>query len=93
MSDSFTFEGRIYAHATLTAQPGKHGGRPSIEVRWFNEDRLVSVQTKSGLVTKTPFYLASSTSGTALGQGTCRVELHVNGKLLASKQFEVTSTQ
>lgn len=89
ISNAFTFEGRVYAHATLTAEPGRHGGRPELEVRWFNADRLVSRQSKRMLVTKSPFYLASSTSGTALGPGICRVELHVNGKLIATREFEV----
>lgn len=91
VSDSFNFEGRIYAQATLASRPGTYGGRPLFEVKWFNGDRLVSVQRAEYAVNKTPYYLVSSTSGTSVGAGKCHVELHANGKLLATRAFSVTS--
>lgn len=90
ISDAFTFEGRIYAHATLTSQPGVHGGQPSVEVRWFNGERLVSVQKAQPQVNKSPYYMVSSTSGTTLGTGQARVEFSANGKLMATKAFVVS---
>ena len=90
ISDVFTYEGRIYVHATLTSQPGTHGGRQAFEVKWINENNTASVQKADYTVNKTPFYLASSTSGTALGAGKCRVEVYAGGRLLASKEFVVT---
>lgn len=90
ISDAFTFEGRIYAHATLNSQPGVHGGQPVVEVRWFTGERLVSVQKAQPLVNKSPYYMVSSTSGTALGTGKARVEFFANGKLMATKTFVVS---
>lgn len=90
ISDAFTYEGRIYVHATLTSQPGTHGGRQAFEVKWINENNTASVQKADYTVNKTPFYLASSTSGTTLGACKCRVEVYAGGKLLASKEFVVT---
>lgn len=92
ISDAFTFEGRINAHATFTTLPGKHGGRPNIEFRWFNGERTVAVRNGTQLLARTPYYVANSLSGTALGDGNCRVELHVNGRLVASRNFQVSSS-
>ena len=90
IADAFTYEGRVYAHATFTSRPGTHSGQQEFEARWFNAGRLVSTQKAVYMVSKTPYYLASSTSGTALGAGRCRVEILAGGKLLASKEFVVT---
>ena len=90
ISDAFTYEGRIYAHTTLTSVPGAYGGRQLFEVTWFNGDNAVSVQKAEYAVNRSPFYLASSTSGTALGAGKCRVEVYAGGKLIASKSFVIT---
>ncbi len=90
LTDAFTFEGRIFAHATFVSRPDTHAGRQSIEVRWYNGDKIVSVQRAEQTVYKTPYYLVSSTSGTNLGAGKCRVDVLANGKLLASKGFQVT---
>ena len=90
IADDFTYEGRIYAHTTLTSVPGAYGGRQLFEVKWFNGDNAVSVQKAEYAVNKSPFYLASSTSGTALGAGKCRVEVYAGGKLIAVKNFVIT---
>ena len=90
ISNEFTYEGRVFAHATFSAPEGSHAGQPTVEVRWSNDDRLVSVQRAQPLVNKSPYYMASSTSGTALGVGKGRVEYAVNGTVVASKEFSVT---
>ncbi len=90
ITDAFTFEGRVFAHATLTARPGVHGGQPAVEVKWFNGDKLVSLQNAQPTVGKSPYYMVSSTSGTAVGAGKGRVEFFANGKLMATKEFQVT---
>lgn len=90
IGDTFTFEGRVFAHATFSARPNVHGGQPTVEVRWSNGDRVVSVQKAAPLVKKSPYYMVSSTSGTALGPGRCKVEYVVNGKTVAGKEFVVS---
>lgn len=90
ITDTFNFEGRIFVHATLSSKPGVHGGQPAFEVKWYSADKLVSIQKAQYMVGKSPYYLASSTSGMALGAGKARVELLANGVPLASKEFQVT---
>lgn len=90
ITDSFTFEGRIFAHITLTAPLGSNGGRPLFEVKWFSGDTMSSIQKANYTVTNTPYFLSSSVSGTVLGAGKRRVEVFANGKLLASKEFRVS---
>ena len=90
LTDAFTYEGRIFAHATFAARAGVHGGQPNVEVRWFNGDRVVSVQRAQPVVNKSPYYLVSSTSGTALGTGKCKVEYAVDVKVVAVKEFSVS---
>jgi len=93
ISDAFTFEGRIFMHATLTSPPGTQAGPQSFEVKWFNGQVAVAVQKAEDTVGKSPFYLASSTSGTAVGAGKGRVELYAGGKLLATKEFVVLESK
>ena len=90
ITDAFTYEGRVYAHATFISKAGTHGGQPSVEVRWSNGDRIVSVQKAQPVVAKSPYYMVSSTSGTALGAGKCKVEYVVNDKTVASREFTVS---
>lgn len=90
ITDNFNFEGRIFVHATFSSKPGVNGGQPLIEVKWYSGEKLVSVQKAQPMVGKSPYYLASSTSGTTLGIGRGRVELVANGALLGSKEFQVT---
>ncbi len=89
ISDNFSFEGRIFAHATLTSEPGSNGGHPSIEMRWYNGDKLVSVKKMEPTINTSPYYMVASTSGTAIGPGRAHVDLLANGKLMASKAFVV----
>jgi hypothetical protein len=91
ISDKFNFEGRIHAHITLTSPPGTQSGRQFFEIKWFHENILSSTQKAVYVVNKTPFYLSSSTSGTALGAGRCKVELWANGRILALHEFDVAS--
>ena len=89
ISDAFNFEGRIFMHATFRWELGKILGRQLVEVKWFNDDKLVSRQSKETNFEKSPFYLASSTSGTSLGAGKCRVELVVGDRMVGRKEFTV----
>lgn len=90
ITQAFTFEGRVYAHATFTAPPGSLAGPTPVEARWRNGGRLVSVQRAQLDVTRTPYYMVSSTSGTALGAGRCQVEFVANGQVVAVQAFDVT---
>jgi hypothetical protein len=93
ITDSFTFEGPIFVFAALTWDPNINGGRKVFEARWFNEDRLVSTQTSPTVRLKSPpYFVYFSTSGLALGAGNCHVEIYVDGVLLKSKQFAVSTT-
>lgn len=89
ITDNFNFEGRVFVHATFSSNPGVNGGLPLIEVKWYSGEKLISVQRAQPTVAKSPYYLASSTSGTALGIGRGKVELVANGVLLGSREFQV----
>jgi hypothetical protein len=89
ITNTFSQQGRIYAHATLTAPPGSVGGRPFFEVKWYNGSKLVSTQSAEYSIGKSPYYLSSSTSGTLFGTGPSGVSLYADGKFLASSAFEV----
>ena len=85
----FTYEGRVHAHATFSARPGVQGGTVQAEMRWFNGDRLVTSQQSRLLISRSPYYMASSTSGTTLGAGPGRVELWIDGRLRATQSLFV----
>lgn len=91
ITQAFTLEGRVYAHATFTAPPGSLAGPTPVEARWSNGGKLVSVQRAQLEVNRTPYYMVSSTSGTALGVGRCQVEFVANGQVVAVQTFEVAA--
>ena len=91
ISDTFTYEGQIYAHLTFRWQPvQQEGGEQSIEVRWFNGEREISRRTHNAIFGRPPYYVWFASSGTALGAGKCRVDAYANGKHVGSKSFVVT---
>lgn len=89
ITDTFTFEGRLFAHATLTAPPGSHCDETTFELKWYSGDRLIVIHKAKYVVSKSPYYLSASTSPTTLGAGIARVEVIADGKLLAGKRFRV----
>ncbi len=90
ITDSFTFEGLIYAYLTFLWDPGTTGGQQELEVKWYNGDRLISRRTQTVTLDKPPYYVWFQTRGTALGEGQCRVEVYANGIFLGSKSFTVS---
>lgn len=89
ITDSFTFEGKVYAYVALTWDPEKTGGQQEIEARWYNGDRLRSRRTHTATLNKSPHYVWFDTSGAALGTGNCRVEIYARDILLGTKSFTV----
>jgi len=89
ITDTFTLEGRLFAHATLTAAPGSYCDETTFEFKWFSGSRLIAIHKAKYVVSKSPYYLSASTSPTTLGTGIGRIEVIADGKILASKQFRV----
>lgn len=90
ISDVFDFEGQIFAYITFRWEPlTKHGGAQTIEARWFNgEKEIVRRQHQANFGTP-PHYVWMSARGTALGAGTCRVDVYANGTFVGQKAFTV----
>jgi len=88
-TDHFNLDGKIFVHATLSAKPGAHAGSHAFEVKWFDGLNVVTEQKAVYDVKGSPFYIAASSSGVALGAGAHRVELFADGSYLASTQFVV----
>ncbi len=89
LSDRFTRRSAIHAHATFTTEGNPQAGPVRFEVNWFNGQRRVSTKKIDAVVGSSPHYLAVQTSGNAVGEGDCRVEVLANGKRMASKRFRV----
>ena len=89
LSDRFTRRSAIHAQATFTTEGNPQAGPVKFEVKWFNGQRRVSTKKIDAVVGKSPHYVAVQTSGNAVGEGDCRVEVFANGKLMASRRFRV----
>lgn len=94
ISDAFTYEGNIYVYATFRWDDlGKPPGQQTVEVRWFNGDKLISTRQRNADFARTPYYVWFWTRGTNLGAGKCRVEVYANGIYVGSKSFSVVEKQ
>lgn len=90
VSDQFSFDGRIYAHATLVAVGAPLPVTETFSMKWFNGDQQVHERSGPYLVQGSPYYLVHAVPGSVLGVGACRVELHCATGLLASRAFMVS---
>jgi hypothetical protein len=90
ITDTFTREGRIYVHAAFTGSDVGSDAPHAVQIKWFNGNTLVFERAGAYVFKRSPYYVYASTSGTALGLGNCRVEVHVDGRMLGSKTFAVT---
>jgi hypothetical protein len=82
-------ESAIHAQATFSTEGNANAGPVKFEVKWFNGQRRVSVKKIDAVVSTSPHFVAVQSSGNAVGEGDCRVEVHANGKLMASQRFRV----
>lgn len=89
VADRFTRRSAIHAHATFSTEGNADAGAVKFELKWFNGQRRVSVKKIDAVVTTSPHYVAVQTSGNAVGEGDCRVEIYANGQLMASRRFRV----
>ena len=90
ITDSFTFEGRIFVHATFIGAVEPIPAPRTLQVKWFNGDRMVFERTGQATFNKSPYFMSASTSGTVLGSGPCRVEVYVDGQLIGQRTFAVS---
>jgi hypothetical protein len=90
ITDLFTYEGQIYVYTTLVWDVDKAGGRQEFEAKWYNGDRLISRFARTYTLDYNPYYVWFRIRGTALGAGSCRVEIFANGSFLGSKSFTVS---
>ena len=89
VSQRFTFDGRIFAHATLVAEGPVEASTSTFTMKWFNGSRMVHERSATHIISKSPYYLVHAVPGSVLGTGGCRVELHSSIGMLASQAFSV----
>lgn len=89
LSDRFTRRSAIHAQATFSTEGKADAGLVKFEIKWFNGQRRVSVKTINAVVSSSPHFVAVQSSGNAVGEGDCRVEVFANGKRMASQRFRV----
>ena len=89
VSERFTFEGRIHAHATLVAETPVVPSTTMFTMKWFNGSKLVHERSASHTLNASPYYLVHAIPGSVLGAGSCRVELHSASGRIASREFTV----
>ncbi len=90
VSDKFTFDGRIHAHATLIAETSVIPSNPTLTFKWFNAGKLVHERSGQQPIASSPYYLVHALPGSVVGVGTARVELYLDGRLIASRDFTVS---
>ena len=92
ITDTFTFEGKIFAYATFKwGEVEKEGGHHKIEAKWYSGEKLVSAQEREVTFGRPPHYVWFSTRGTSLGAGKAKAEIYADGLLVGSKNFEVVT--
>lgn len=90
ITDTFTFEGRIFAYATFNwYEVEKQAGIHKIGVKWYSREKLVSVRDLEVVFGRPPHYVWFQSSGTSLGAGKAKVEIYADGTLVGSKTFEI----
>jgi hypothetical protein len=89
ITDSFTFEGQIYVFASITWNASESIGNKAFEVRWYNGEEMKFKQAQRLTLERPPWYVYFSTTGIALGEGDCRVEVYADNVLLGTRKFRV----
>ncbi|MGH8725765.1 MAG: hypothetical protein ACREU1_12975 [Burkholderiales bacterium] len=89
ISNTFSLEGIVVAYATFRWDSGDVGGPQTIEVKWYNGDKLVSTRSNTFQFERSPFHVWFRFTSVGLGVGKCRVEFYSNGLLIGSKSFSV----
>lgn len=90
VSDKFTFNGRIHAHATLVAETPVVAFNPTINFKWLNAGKVVHERSGSYAINGSPYYLMHALPGSVVGIGAAKVEVYVDGRLVAMREFTVS---
>jgi hypothetical protein len=90
VNDRFSVEGKVFAYLTFKWNATElSAAKQHLEVRWFSGDKLVSTQQNDVALATSPHRAWMSVLSADLGVGKARVEVLVNGKVVATKSFEV----
>jgi len=88
--EKFTQADQIVLYTVMDwADLEKSAGFHDVNWKWYNNDQLVRVVNRNLKFRRTPFTLWSYISGQSLGVGKNKVELYIDGKLIASQTFSV----
>jgi hypothetical protein len=89
ITQSFGYEGRIFAISSITWRAGEFSGALDFTSRWYNAHGLVFEQKHRAKLKNPPHYVYFATTGVALGPCGCKVELLADNHLVASQEFSV----
>jgi hypothetical protein len=87
ITDTFSLEGRVVAHATFRWDGGGSLGQQSIEVKWYNGDKLIATRGNTFQFDQSPHHVWFGQNSIGLGPCKCRVEFYAAGRFVGSKEF------
>jgi hypothetical protein len=88
---SFTQEDVVVFEVNLFWEPAhERGGVHSVQWRWYQGTRLVSVSTRDITFGRSPYTLSAKRPAALLGSGQFAVAVLVDGALAGASPFEVT---
>jgi hypothetical protein len=88
---SFTQEDVVVFEVSLFWEPAhESGGVHSVQWRWYQGTRLVSVSTRKITFGSSPYTLSAKRPAAMLGSGQFAVAVLVDGALAGSSPFEIT---
>ena len=91
ITDTFTFEGKIFVYITFNWDVEKEGGKHNIQAKWYSGEKLVSVGDQAVTFERSPHFVWFGSAGTSLGVGKAKVEIYADGVLVGTKHFAVVS--
>jgi hypothetical protein len=88
---TFTQEDVVVFQVVLTWEPAhESGGVHTVQWRWYQDQRLVSVSDRKVTFDRSPYTLSMKRPAAMLGSGQFAVALLVDGALAGASPFEVT---
>ena len=91
ITDTFTFEGEIFAVVTFNWDVEREGGKHNIQVKWYSGEKLIRIGDQDVTFRRPAHLVWFSTVGTNLGVGKAKVEIYADGVLVGTKHFAVVS--
>lgn len=90
VSDVFAYGENVVAFVTVDGEPAEGREAPTtIQARWYNDDKLVAARKRGFSPTRMPHTAWFQVPAATLGAGACRVEIYLDDRLAASRDFTI----